>query len=144
MSLTMYTNSSDNRAINKNITLLSTVNCTFKDNTSMETPAIVISREAYNSNCNYVYLSDTGRYYYVVDVEFSKQSVIYKLKVDVLKSFASDILQCEAVALRSATQYNNYLDDPEMSRLAYSDIYLKKFPNSLNKNLNLMLVVGGA
>lgn len=146
MSLTMYTNTSDSRYLNKNITQVgsSAITCTFKDNTSMENPAVIISPDAYNASCNYVYLTDTSRYYYVTDVEFSQQRIILHLKVDVLMSFASSIADCEAIAARSANQYNNYLDDNEMTRLQYSDIYLKKFPNSFNKNLSLILVLGGA
>lgn len=146
MSLTMYTNTSDNRYLNKTISQIGAnpIPCTFKDNTSMENPAVIISPDAYDASCNYVYLTDTSRYYYVTDIEFSQQRIILHLKVDVLMSFASSIADCEAIAYRSANQYNNYLDDNEMTRLQYSDIYLKKFPNSFNKSLSIVLVVGGA
>lgn len=144
MSLSLFINTSDNRVLNKTLTALSMIDCVFKDNTSMENPEVVISRDAYDARCNYVYLSDTTRYYYVTDVIFSKQSVIYKLKCDVLMSFKDSILSCDAIASRSATQYNNYITDPKLGRLQYSDIYLKKFPTSLHKNLDIVLVVGGA
>ena len=145
MSFQMYTNTSDNRVINKSLTAIgSALTCTFKDNTSMENPTIIISPDAYSSACNYGYLSDTGRYYYVADVEFSQQRVLLHLKVDVLKSFSASLLACECVAERSANKYNNYLPDNELTRLAYSDIYLKKFPKGFNKTLSIILVIGGA
>ena len=146
MGLTMYTNTSDNRYLTKTLTQIGStpITCTFKEDTNMEAPVVIISPSAYSSACNYVYLDDTSRYYYVTDVTFSQQRVYMHLKVDVLMSFASDIKSCEAIAGRSANQYNNYLLDDYMARLQYSDIYLKKFPNSLNKNLSLILVVGGA
>lgn len=146
MSLTMYTNTSDNRYLTKTITQIgeTPISCTFKENTNMEAPDVIISPSAYSSACNYVYLDDTSRYYYVTDVTFSQQRVVLSLKVDVLMSFKSALLDCEAVAHRSANQYNNYLDDNEMTRQQYSDIYLKKFPNSFSKTLSIVLVVGGA
>ena len=145
MSLIMYTNTSDNRYLNKNITQIgsSAITCTFKDNTSMENPAIIISPDAYDASCNYVYLTDTSRYYYVVDVEFSQQRVILHLKVDVLMSFAAGIGAANCIALRSTNKYNSYLNDPMYSRLQYNKPVLKKFDNSFSKNNQFILTIAG-
>lgn len=144
MSFQMYTNTSDNRVINKSLTQIgSALTCTFKDNTSMENPTIIISPDAYSSACNYGYLSDTGRYYYVADVEFSQQRVLLHLKVDVLKSFASGILSSECIANRSSSKYNVYLDDNYYPRLEYSNVFTKAFPISFSKSLKYLLIVGG-
>lgn len=144
MSFQMYTNTSDNRVINKSLTQIgSALTCTFKDNTSMENPTIIISPDAYSSSCNYGYLSDTGRYYYVADVEYSQQRVLLHLKVDVLQSFASGILASECIANRSSSKYNMYLDDNEYTRLQYSNVFTKAFPSGFSKTLNYILIVGG-
>ena len=144
MSFTMYTNTSDNRVIDKSITAVGTaLSCTFKDDTSMENPTIIIDAAAYNSSCNYGYLDDTGRYYYVVDVTFSQQRCYLQLKVDVLKSFASEIKLCNCFARRSASDYNMYLDDPDYTRLQYSNVFTKAFPSGFSKALNYVLIVGG-
>ena len=145
LTVDFYKNNSDSRYIDKSLTSLAVnIPCVFKDDTSLLEPQIIISRDNFNVNCDYVKISDLNRYYYVRDIEFSQQKCYLHLAVDALMSFKTHILQCEAVAARSANQYNNYLDDNEMTRLQYSDIYLKKFPNSLSKNLSLVLVVGGA
>jgi hypothetical protein len=109
----------------------------------MENPTIIISPDAYSSACNYGYLSDTGRYYYVADVEFSQQRVLLHLKVDVLKSFASGILSSECIANRSSSKYNVYLDDNYYPRLEYSNVFTKSFPISFSKSLKYLLIVGG-
>ena len=144
MSFQMYTNTSDNRVINKSLTQIgSALTCTFKDNTSMENPTIIISPDAYSSACNYGYLSDTGRYYYVADVEFSQQRVLLHLKVDVLKSFASEIKNCDCVAYRSSNKYNSYLADELYPRLQYNRPVTKAFPFSFSKKLNCILTIAG-
>lgn len=145
MSLTMYTNTSDNRYITKSITQIgsTSIPCTFKDDTTMENPAVIISPGAYDASCNYCYLSDTGRYYYVSDVEFSQQRVVLFLKVDVLMSFASEIKGSKCVAYRSSSKYNSYLADELYPRLQYNRPVTKAFPFSFSKKLNYILTIAG-
>lgn len=144
MSFQMYKNTSDNRYINKSITALgSALPCSFKDNTTMENPVIILSPGSYNPDCNYGYLSDTGRYYYVVDVTYSQQRIEVQLKVDVLKSFASQIRGCSAIADRSANLYNAYLNDPDMPAYQYENTYTTPFQRGFDKALNYVLIIGG-
>lgn len=140
--LNMYTNTSDNRYLHKSITMLAeNVPCTFKDDTSAVNPTIIISPDAYNAACNYVYLSDTDRYYFVTDRIFSQQRVELNLSVDVLMSF--NFSNCDCIALRSSNKYNMYLDDNEYARLQYNEVYTKPFPNAFSKTLNYILMIAG-
>lgn len=140
--LNMYRNTSDNRYLNKTLNMLAeNVPCDFKDDTSAVEPTIIISPDAYNAQCNYVYLSDTDRYYYVVDRVFSQQRVELKLSVDVRMSF--NFSNCDCIALRSSNKYNMYLDDNEYARLQYNEVYTKPFPNAFSKTLNYILMIAG-
>jgi len=140
--LNMYRNISDNRYLNKTINMLAeNVPCDFKDDTSAVEPTIIISPDAYNPQCNYVYLSDTDRYYYVSDRVFSQQRVELKLSIDVRMSF--DFSNCDCIALRSSNKYNMYLDDNEYARLQYNEVYTKPFPTSFSKELNFILLIAG-
>lgn len=140
--LNMYRNTSDNRYLHKTINMLAEdVPCTFKDDTSAVNPTIIISPDAYNAACNYVYLSDTDRYYFVTDRIFSQQRVELNLSVDVLMSF--NFANCDCIALRSSNKYNMYLDDNEYARLQYNEVYTKPFPNAFSKTLNYILMIAG-
>ena len=140
--LNMYRNTSDNRYLNKTLNMLAeNVPCTFKDDTSANEPTIIISPDAYTPACNYVYLSDTDRYYYVVDRVFSQQRVELVLSVDVRMSF--NFSNCDCIALRSSNKYNMYLDDNEYARLQYNEVYTKPFPASFSKELNFILLIAG-
>ena len=138
----MYRNTSDNRYLNKTLNILAeNVPCTFKDDTSAVEPTIIISPDAYTPACNYVYLSDTDRYYYVADRVFSQQRVELKLSIDVRMSF--NFSNCDCIALRSSNKYNMYLDDNEYARLQYNEVYTKPFPTSFSKELNFILLIAG-
>lgn len=140
--LNMYRNTSDNRYLNKTLNMLAeNVPCDFKDDTSAVEPTIIISPDAYNPQCNYVYLSDTDRYYYVADRVFSQQRVELKLSIDVRMSF--NFSNCDCIALRSSNKYNMYLDDNEYARLQYNEVYTKPFPNAFSKTLNYILMIAG-
>lgn len=140
--LNMYRNTSDNRYLNKTLNILAEdVPCTFKDDTSAVEPTIIISPDAYTPACNYVYLSDTDRYYYVADRIFSQQRVELKLSIDVRMSF--NFSNCDCIALRSSNKYNMYLDDNEYARLQYNEVYTKPFPNAFSKSLNYILMIAG-
>lgn len=140
--LNMYRNTSDNRYLNKTLNMLSeNVPCTFKDDTSAVEPTIIISPDAYTPACNYVYLSDTDRYYYVVDRVFSQQRVELVLSVDVRMSF--NFSNCKCIANRSSNKYNSYLNDNKYTALQYANPVLKKFSGSFNKKLAYVLTIAG-
>ena len=140
--LNMYRNTSDNRYLNKTLNMLAeNVPCTFKDDTSAVEPTIIISPDAYDAQCNYVYLSDTERYYYVVDRVFSQQRVELKLSVDVRSSF--DFSNCDCIALRSSNKFNTYLNDPRYPHVQFANPVLKAFPNSFNNHLSAVLTIAG-
>ena len=144
MSLQMYTCTSDNRCIDKSKTAIgSPISCSFKDDTTMENPAVIISPDAYSAACNYVYLDDTSRFYYVTDVTFSQQRCILHLKVDVLMSFAAEIKLSKCIAARSSSSFNMYVNDERYNALEYSNVFTKPFPNSFSKSLEYVLIVGG-
>lgn len=144
MTIQMYTNNSDNRAVNKSITAIgSAITCVFKDNTTLENPTVIISPSAFSQSCNYVYIDTLGRYYYVTDVEYSQQKCYLKLAVDVLMSFAADIKKANAVCVRSSNRFNNYFQDNQTTVLTYNNYYIKKFPSGFSKTLSNILVLGG-
>lgn len=149
MSFQMYKNTSDNRYINKSLTALgSALPCSFKDDTTIENPVIILSPGAYNPNCNYGYLSDTGRYYYVVDVTYSQQRIEVQLKVDVLNSFLFDhannkVVDNKCIATRSSNRYNSYLNDDRYPRLQYSNPTLKLFERGFAKTGSCIITIAG-
>lgn len=139
-----YQNTSDNRYLSKSLTQKGTdISCSFKEDTTQEDPVLIISPTSYQAEANYCYISDTGRYYYIVNVTFSQQRVFVHLRVDVLMSFGSSLASCKCIASRSQNKYNSYLNDDRYPSLQYSNPVLKKFPTGFNKGLSYVLTIAG-
>lgn len=88
-NLKIYTNQSNQNVINKKITLVSELKCTFRDDIDILNPVLIVKNY---TGGNYCYISDFERYYYIDDVRVLKGGV-YQLfcSVDVLKSYADDL-----------------------------------------------------
>ena len=92
-NLKIYVNKSDHNIINKNIELISELNCTFKNDIDILNPRLIIKN--YVSG-NYCFISDFNRYYYITDIVLLKGDV-YQLNctVDVLKTYANELESAE-------------------------------------------------
>lgn len=154
MNLTLYTNSSDNRVVNKSLTQigLSTVSAVFKGDGNMITPVLELAYDANFMACNYIYIDIFSRYYYVTKMTVSQQRLIFECRIDVLQSHASAIAGFYALVARQADrekQANLYLHDKEFRALAYKDTETIVFKNSrgkwvkLLKDMNMVLTVAG-
>ena len=88
-NLKIYVNKSDHNIINKNIELISELNCTFKNDIDILKPRLIIKN--YVSG-NYCFISDFNRFYYITDIILLKGDV-YQLNctVDVLKTYANEL-----------------------------------------------------
>lgn len=93
MNVILYKNLSDNNVINKDITQTHDLQCTFEENVTQSQPVIKIRYDSIRDfqtvhRSNYFYLANTGRYYYINDIEMCKGNII-KIHgvVDVLMSF---------------------------------------------------------
>ena len=92
-NLKIFLNKSNQNIINKEIDLVSELNCSFKDDIDILNPVLLVKK--YTSG-NYCYISDFERYYYIDDVGLLKGG-IYQLhcSVDVLKSYADELENAE-------------------------------------------------
>lgn len=98
-----------------------TTQCRFKDNTSIETPILLINshNEIEMMIVNYCLIEDIGRYYWVDDI-ISVSANLYELhcSLDVLATFKTFILQQKAYVLYSASQFNSLLVDTRIPFLS--------------------------
>lgn len=92
-NLKIYTNKSNQNIINKEIELVSELNCTFKDDIDILNPVLLVKNY---TGGNYCYISDFERYYYIDDVGYLTGGV-YQLhcSVDVLKSYVDELENAE-------------------------------------------------
>ena len=151
MNCKLYYNKSDNRVIHKTITQVgNTMTVLLKDNTEIVSPTIILSIDANSLAFNYVYLEDLRRYYYVTNITLSQQRMYVELKVDVLMSFANEIMLQSVILERQENQdkYNTYYHDNLTPKLSYdmTDTVVSSVKNKLDASVNysyILVTAGG-
>ena len=115
MNITLFKTKSANNVINKKLISEKNLgnNCIMADNTSVTSPTVIIggiSSLDTISDYNYAYIPQCHRYYYINDIiALSGGRVKLLLTVDVLKSYASDILDSTQLVTRQKNQGKMYL-----------------------------------
>ena len=99
---------------------------------------LLIKNSAFNSEYNYCYIQDLGRYYFIESVE-KMNGTIYKIRVsvDVLKSFSTQIENINAVITKSENPDDNFVDCEKSENYTSEVINLT---DNFNHNGNLILV----
>lgn len=112
MELRLYRTLDNENVINKNLSLIHTMEIKLKDKVSIINPTLILSlvNGVDYFQCNYCYLSEFNRYYFIRDIELmSNKNYRIQLEVDVLESFKDDILNSKGVVTRQEN-FNPYYD----------------------------------
>ena len=99
---------------------------------------LLIKNSNFNSEYNYCYIQDLGRYYFIESVE-KMNGTIYKIRlsVDVLKSFSSQIENIQAIIVKSENPDDNFVNC-EVSENYTSEVI--NLTDNFNHSGNLILV----
>lgn len=143
----LYVVKDDKRKADKNLSniIKENVNIFYKDATEFIRPTIVLDYDgSWNMrDCNYVYLSDKNRYYFVEKHSLQKgQKVVYELLVDVRTSHKEGIRGLTCTVTRNENLKNGYLPDSSYKTYAYEQIVCKMFPNAINQDSIILMTVG--
>ena len=70
MTLELMNTNTDKRYLSKSTSAVKTVNCKIKEGTSIINPTVIIGKMSASKirKCNYAYISDFGRYYFINDI----------------------------------------------------------------------------
>ena len=93
MHLTLYYNASERKVIGKSLQNLSTCTGVLKGDASIMNPVFILeANDNYLSGTNYLYWQETGRFYYIDDIEvMTGGRMMFYCSVDVLESFKTHI-----------------------------------------------------
>ena len=139
MTVIFYKYNDIKNKINKTLSGGLTINDVIMHNdydiTSFE---LLIKNSDFNSEYNYCYIQDLGRYYFIESVE-KMNGTIYKIRVsvDVLKSFSTQIENINAIITKSENPDDNFVDC-EKSENYTSEVI--NMTDNFNHNGNLILV----
>lgn len=141
MSVTvkLYSSSAPKEMIDKSgkITEIETMSCVFKEPCSVLTPVIQIRPTQTSTDtkllteCNYVYIQEFGRYYYVTEPATLVNNLIeLQLSVDALYSWKTSLLEQDVIVARNEEQYSLYLDDSALKVYNNPNICIYHFKDS--------------
>lgn len=141
-TIDLMKNNSDVNVLNKDITTLMSISGTLKARTSIINPVIVIDGTL-PTDCNYMYISEFGRYYYVNDIT-SINNDLFEISghVDVLKTYASQIRASRGIIARQQTNWNLYVDDGVFKTYQNEQILLKQFTGGFTTQDFVLAVAG--
>ena len=151
MIIHLYTNTAEPERVDKSsfltaLTGTDGLSGTLREATSLTAPVITVQgtlTAAQAAACNYAYVPDFGRYYYVKEI-VSVRTGLWQLTMqcDVLMSFATQIKANTAVIRRQESRFNLMLDDGIFK--VYQDPIVKnmEFPGGFTTQTYILLVAG--
>lgn len=144
MEIIIYKNNDDDRVVTKNISTLTTLTGTLREDCSIIDPVIKVEgmTNAIAAAANYAKIADFGRYYFIKDIIFTGNLFEIHMHVDVISSFQTELKNLEAVIARQENKYNLYLQDGLFRTYQNPKIQVKAFPSGFNGYHYVMPVAG--
>lgn len=119
MTIYFYDMIDDPRTMPKNMQNETTKTGSVRGEIDMIRPVIDVEGSAFSQN--YAYIPDFNRYYYVDNVRILRTGICtLTLRVDVLQSFYSEIVNAPMIAERSENVFNTFIADPERKFYQYT------------------------
>ena len=107
MELKIYNNNSNNNVLNKNLTLVDTLEFNLKIDNSILQPILILKNY---SNGNYCYIKEFKRYYYISDIKLLTGGLYQlQLDVDVLMTY-KDIINTKPILTSKIVKIPNDVD----------------------------------
>lgn len=148
-TVTLYTNSSDRKVVNKNLEKIYSVKCRLKEPCSILRPVVILTRSlvgAQWASANYAYIPAFNRYYFIDNITVLNGGLIQvEMSVDVLMTYAGNILDSQQEVVRSESLNSKMYIDTEMPLQAnkiITPVIIGGFPDSSGNNYYLT-VAGG-
>lgn len=127
--------------INKSLGTAIVKTCSLKDGVSIEDPVLYVKHDATLFACNYVYIQDFGRYYFIQGREIDGDTEYITCHVDVLKTYADDIKSSKGTATRS-NFYNRNIPDSMALELPQDRIQYRKLSDALTGETYICIIGG--
>lgn len=141
----LQTNNSERNRVTKDLTTITTVSGTLKEETSIIDPVIKIECALADvKSCNYLTIADFGRSYFVNNIRSIRNGLVeFTCHVDVLSSFADEIKANRAIIRRQENDWNLYLNDGTFKVYQNPEVLTKAFPSGFTTQEIVLAVAGG-
>ena len=142
-SISLQNNSSPINKIGKAISTITTVSGDLKNESDVVKPEILIECDSSILSANYMTIDTFHRKYFIEEIQSVRTNLwLVKAHVDVLETYASQILSNTAVVLRQENNFNLLLNDGVFKCRQDPRISYRKFPSGLG-DFNYILITQG-
>lgn len=135
MTIKTYRFLGDSRKINKTLTAVSTYsNAVIVGDMSVQSPTISLQLDSFTDviNFNYIYIPELRRYYYVDNSTIREDGFVQiQCRVDVLKSFSTDILASTQFVERQQNKCTYQLPDNLYNIKSNRNLTIKNFGDDI-------------
>lgn len=141
----LMTNTSPANYLDKNLTTVSTVSGTLREESNIVNPSILVELNSVPAVVNYLYVGEFGRYYFVNDITSVRNGLWrFDCTSDPLTSFKTQIRACTGIIKRaeSGDAFNVMLDDGSFKAYNNPVVITKEFPSGFTTK-NYVLAVAG-
>lgn len=145
MTIKLFVNNSDPKAVDKQLLSELSIDGTARDPLDMFNPVLEVSGDIVNSigQYNYLYIPDFARYYFIESITGDNYHLsTLNCRADILSSCKQWLRARTATITRNEKLYNSYLNDPEFSSYAYTNIVTKAFPTAISGDSIILMTVG--
>lgn len=144
-NIVLQTNNSENNRVVKDLTTITTLSGTLRQDTSIIDPVIMIEADLSDLiSCNYMTIEAFSRSYFVSNIRSLRTGLVeLSCHVDVLSSFADEIKANSAIIRRQENNWNLYLNDGTFRVYQNPMVLTKAFPSGFTTQ-NFVLAVAGA
>ena len=142
-SISLQNNSSPINKIGKTISTITTVTGSLKNESDVIRPEILIECDSSILSANYMTIDTPHRKYFIEEIQSVRNNLwLVQARVDVLDTYASQILANSAVVLRQENNFNLLLNDGVFKCKQDPRIFYRKFPSGLG-DFNYILITQG-
>lgn len=135
MTLTLFTNLSENNCMDKNLSEIKSLTGDLRAESSMIDPVIMIEADAdVIAEVNYAYIDEFERWYFVTNID-SVRTGLWRLTmhVDVLYTYAAAIRENYAIIERNEFEYDLELNDGLFKTMQNPQIECYNFPGGFTQ-----------
>lgn len=145
MDITFYTNNSGRIVADKDLTALATATGQFRTTADVLRPTFTCSATSASAACDYAYITELGRYYYVIDRKYITTELIeLTLETDLRMTFKEALQTMEGIVERNENNYNMYLEDANIPASIKRVTTVRKIGTPFTGTpINIMIVAGG-
>ena len=142
-SISLQNNSSPINKIGKTISTITTVTGSLKNESDVIRPEILIECDSSILSANYMTIDTLHRKYFIEEIQSVRNNLwLVQARVDVLDTYASQILANSAVVLRQENNFNLLLNDGVFKCKQDPRVFYRKFPSGLG-DFNYILITQG-